>query len=377
MRISVVLALSLVMSGLAAAVSAQEPEVIRGTVVDDGGRPVPNVFVGNYWAFADGRLRPSASSEFPEEKDRVTAKDGVFSMRIVASSRGFPVIAIDEGGHRGGMISVDPKRIDEPLRITLTPLCSVRGRVDLSRVRDLPLRFGTTTQPVSQFDIAVVAVGRGVQWSQIARIPLSDGFFTIDLPRGEYDLLPSGAYSRCEAKRIECREAAIDVGTVTLEPNPLTPGKPPPDWTLTAAKGIPPSAKLGDFLGKIVVVEFWGVGCGPCVTGNLPKLMDFAERHSDQRDRFVILAFHDPQIRSFDELAPYLERFKAKHWGGRDLPFPILLDTTGATERAWGIVGYPTNVILDAEGRFVDISYSHHDVERVLEILLKSEQKLP
>ena len=42
-----------------------------------------------------------------------------------------------------------------------------------------------------------------------------------------------------------------------------------------------------------------------------------------------------------------------KRWEGKTLPFPILLDATGKTVKAFGISAYPTNVLIDPEGRVV------------------------
>jgi peroxiredoxin len=43
----------------------------------------------------------------------------------------------------------------------------------------------------------------------------------------------------------------------------LKPGNPAPGFTLKNEKGQPVS--LGDFKGKVVYIDFWGVGCGPCI----------------------------------------------------------------------------------------------------------------
>ncbi len=78
--------------------------------------------------------------------------------------------------------------------------------------------------------------------------------------------------------------------------------------------------------------------------------MKFYREYRDQRDRFEILAFHDPQAKSFDELDSKLKNIVEEQWNGRSLPFPILLDATGETVREWGIRSFPTTLLIDPEG---------------------------
>lgn len=54
---------------------------------------------------------------------------------------------------------------------------------------------------------------------------------------------------------------------------------------------------------------------------------------------------------SFEDLDPDLASCKERYWKGRDLPFPILLDSSGATIRALGVTGYPTMLLVDPKGK--------------------------
>jgi len=89
------------------------------------------------------------------------------------------------------------------------------------------------------------------------------------------------------------------------------------------------------------------------VGGSLPRLMEFYETHKADRDRFEILAFHDKTATSFEELDEKLKPVIEKRWKGKSLPFPILLDASGATVKNYGIQGFPTIVLIDPEGRVV------------------------
>ena len=90
--------------------------------------------------------------------------------------------------------------------------------------------------------------------------------------------------------------------------------------------------------------------------------MKLHEKHASLRDRFAVLAFHDATVKDFTELDEKLAPVIEKRWGGKTLPFPILLDPSRATINAFGISAYPTNVLIDPEGRLVK-----GDAEKLLE----------
>jgi len=80
-------------------------------------------------------------------------------------------------------------------------------------------------------------------------------------------------------------------------------------------------------------------------------LADFYEK--EKSDRFEILAFHDASVKNFAELDEKLAAVKEKHWKGRDLPFPILLDESGETVKQYGIHAFPTTILIDPDGHLV------------------------
>jgi len=114
-------------------------------------------------------------------------------------------------------------------------------------------------------------------------------------------------------------------------------------------------ACLSDFKGKWVVLEFWGFWCWPCVSRGLPAWVDFFDDHAADRDKFAILAVHDPRATDLGMLDEKLKPIVRRVWRGRALPFPILLDSTGKTGEALGVTHYPTVVMLDPDGRVMDI----------------------
>ncbi len=101
--------------------------------------------------------------------------------------------------------------------------------------------------------------------------------------------------------------------------------------------------------------------------------MKFQEEYKDYADRFVILTFHDTRAKTFEELDARLAPIERDVWGGRKLPFPILLDATGQTLRNWGVRAYPTMVLIDPEGNIVK-GGPGGGLEQLLAEKLKEEQ---
>lgn len=88
-------------------------------------------------------------------------------------------------------------------------------------------------------------------------------------------------------------------------------------------------------------------------------MMKFYEKHKDHRDKFEVLAFHEPSMADFATLDPELQKLKEKRWGGKDLPFPILLDSSGETMKSYKVQVLPTTILIDPEGKIAQIEVGH------------------
>jgi AhpC/TSA family len=133
-------------------------------------------------------------------------------------------------------------------------------------------------------------------------------------------------------------------------------GQQPPRWRINHARGVSEDAQLSDFKGKWVLLEFWGFGCRPCLWTCLPKLMIFYEDHAAQRDRCEILAIlcdYDGELKSMANvdrgLAPIVEHV----WGGKTIPFPVLLDSSFKTWESFGLQGMGLVLLIDPERHLV------------------------
>jgi len=85
----------------------------------------------------------------------------------------------------------------------------------------------------------------------------------------------------------------------------------------------------------------------------MPTLMEFHEKYKDHRDKFEIIAFHSASAPNFEMLDKKMKPIIKKVWGGKDIPFPSLLDATGQSLRSFSIVSLGTHVLINPEGNVV------------------------
>jgi peroxiredoxin len=104
-------------------------------------------------------------------------------------------------------------------------------------------------------------------------------------------------------------------------------------------------AKLSDFRGRPLLVNFWATSCAPCAE-ELPALLALHAEFAPQRVAVLAIAMpYDPPL--------HVAQFAEQH----HLPYPVALDVRADAVRAFGGVPYiPATFLLDRSGRIV---YSH------------------
>jgi thiol-disulfide isomerase/thioredoxin len=117
---------------------------------------------------------------------------------------------------------------------------------------------------------------------------------------------------------------------------PRTAHRIPPPLVLLDLAGKRHS--LDDYRGKVVVVNFFGTWCPPCLQ-EMPSLLLLAEALKDQP--FAVLA-----VDVGDSPARLRQVF-----GEEKAAFTILLDSTQSVARSWRALAFPTSFVLDTEGR--------------------------
>lgn len=111
-----------------------------------------------------------------------------------------------------------------------------------------------------------------------------------------------------------------------------------PDGSFSDARGN--IVKLSDFRGKVVLLNFWATWCGPCVR-ELPDLDRLQTELGGPE--FQVIALSSDR-KGPDVVAPFLAKLGVEQLAAYN-------DPRATVQRAFKVVGLPTTVLLDADGR--------------------------
>ena len=98
------------------------------------------------------------------------------------------------------------------------------------------------------------------------------------------------------------------------------------------------SARLQDFRGSVVLLNFWASWCPPC-RAEMPSMerLNSELKGSD----FIMVAVN------VQEEASLIKSFLREY----ELDFPIYMDPDGSAAREIGVTGLPTSILIDRKGR--------------------------
>lgn len=121
---------------------------------------------------------------------------------------------------------------------------------------------------------------------------------------------------------------------------------------------------LDQLRGKVVLLEFWSVRCGPCV-GSIPNLNKLYEKYKDAG--FVLIGIHSSGIEP-----EVLKKFMEEH----GISYPVAIDGYSPSVRNWnsstfesyGVEGIPESFLVDKRGK---LRHWGADIERLLREVIK------
>jgi peroxiredoxin len=114
-----------------------------------------------------------------------------------------------------------------------------------------------------------------------------------------------------------------------------------PDFALKDMNGQ--TAKLSDYRGKVVLVNFWATWCSPCQV-EIPWFKSFEQSYKD-RDFAVLGVSMDDD--GWTAVKPYLVDHK--------INYRVVIGTEELTQLYGGVDALPTTFIIDREGRIASV----------------------
>lgn len=116
---------------------------------------------------------------------------------------------------------------------------------------------------------------------------------------------------------------------------------PAPDFTLPTTEGD--SVSLSKLKGKMVLLDFWGIGCGPCYR-LMPVLERFYQTHKSEVYMYGIESWNN----SAEDVIATAKKLK--------IAYPNLLGSAKVSQ-AYGVRGVPHLVIISPKGKIVHIQH--------------------
>ncbi|WP_440896352.1 peroxiredoxin family protein [Amphibacillus sp. Q70] len=128
----------------------------------------------------------------------------------------------------------------------------------------------------------------------------------------------------------------------------LEKGEVAPDFEVTTLDGE--QAKLSDYQGELVMLNFWATWCPPC-RAEMPDM----QKINDEEDITILAVNMTETERNKEVVVDFVKEF--------DLTFPILMDEESAIMESYEIYAYPTSYMIDSNGRiqFINLGAMNYD----------------
>ena len=332
--------------------NADGPVALLVHVVDVQGKPVSGATVGEN-AFGVSGETPKWSFYTPFAKSN---EKGDARLQLTGSQRESVLLyALDSSRKLVAFQEVERGAFDRPIKMTLGPACRVTGRLVSSD-------FDKLKRPVAWTNMYL---HRGPHRSLNFFSKSQELEFYV--PPGRYTLNAYGTHLRNAAREIEVKagQRELAIGDLNLPADTLAKlfGKPAPEFRQIKGWKNGGPVTLAQLRGKVVVLDFWGYWCGPCVF----DLRYWMSLHDDFAERgLVVIGIHDDSAADIGDLDQKLKFCREHEWWGRDVPYLVALDgggktriegtdidVRGATTAAYGINSFPTGILIDRDGTVV------------------------
>jgi len=262
-----------------------------------------------------------------------------------------------------------------PVRVTLadgTGLSPANGQLEVLP-QDSAILRSDAWLPRLYLNVPMTAGANG-QWSTTLLLP-SHATYRVVVPT------TSGRLASYDAFVVPPGRDTLALPTFALKSDAQRfaagiSGSLAPELQATTIDGKP--VHLADYRGKVVVLDFWGFWCEPCVM-KFPLLNRVANEYRDSN--VVVLSLHDASVASAEDYHSHYAATVAKQPGltpspliellDRPLvsdtvngkPVPVIGPASGQTVGAYGIQGFPTTMVIDPYGRYVGVAPNEVEAE--------------
>lgn len=331
--------------------------ITAGTVIVRG-KPIDKAWIksGPIQFRADG-IPYVPQRDWDGRDDDWSGDDGRFDLKSPLTLRpntaAVPLIVIDPDRERMAIQHVPVKELGLDRMIELKTVCRVRGERLLENMSEA-VQVGAYVETAS---------GEPVGFLSMRRELTPEGLrvkFEVHLPPGDYVVKANQTpfHAGFEVPfTIAADQRDLDLGRKSISPSGTAALKGKPAPLLDVKWRADQQATWEELRGQVVVLDFWGTWCAPCVTG-MPTLMEIQQQFRDQKVRWI--AIHTPDQESFKELDGDLAGLQESAWNKRALPFTTVIDIpaggkefAGRTSQAYGVSEWPTLVVVDPQGNVV------------------------
>ena len=139
-------------------------------------------------------------------------------------------------------------------------------------------------------------------------------------------------------------------------------GKLVPDFSATDLDGNPIS--LQDYRGKVVLLDFWAVWCGPCIK-EMPNLKRVYDTYKDQGFDIIGVSLDDEESALRDYIQENDIQWRQIYSGERWMDDPLA--------QQYEITGIPEPWLIDRDGTLISHKARGEDLERLVVEALKDK----
>ena len=240
----------------------------------------------------------------------------------------------------------------------------------LTNQNSLLNRHMLNTEQIEEYANAIEQLVSRDSADQFIRLQLSYPVYSVDL-FNQLKRLNEGSLADIEHYALFEREYKIKVRQKLQDELMLSFGTTiAPGFDLVNLEGN--RVALSDYIGKVVVIDFWATWCGPC-KASFPSMKELTKEYKDEDIVFLFLDVRESK--PSDVVKSQIREFISEN-GYSDFNIPI--DSDNSTADKYGVNVLPTKYVIDKNGLLAarNIGGSHDELKFEIEMAYTISTKL-